>query len=69
MKHLTQEIFEGQPEEVDFVGIDYDGNMNFGIALNPRCSWASERWGGFTKIGDTIENSEYLRLSSLRRKK
>ena len=67
MNELTQDIFINQPNEVNWVGIDYDGLMKFGIAYNPRYTWASERWRGYTQIGDKIENSGYKPLTSLRR--
>lgn len=66
-KALTQEIFDGQPKYVNWVGVDYDGSMNFGVAVNPRYTWASERWRGFTKVGETIYNSKFKPLTSLKR--
>lgn len=67
-KELTQEIFNNQPSEVNWAGVDYDGMLSFGIAINPRYTWASERWRGFTKIGETIENSGYKVLTQINRK-
>jgi hypothetical protein len=67
MKELTQEVFNGQPKEVDWAGVDYDGLLSFGKAINPRYTWASERWRGFDKIGETIENSGFKPLTSIRR--
>lgn len=64
---LTQEIFKDQPLEVDWCGIDFDGLLSFGKAINPRFTWASERWRGFKLIGNTIENSNYEPLTSLKR--
>ncbi len=66
-KELTQEIFKGQPESVDWVGVDYDGLLSFGTAINPRYTWASERWRGFEKVGEPIENTEFKPLTSLKR--
>lgn len=66
-KILTQEIFEGQPESVDWCGVDFDGNLNFGKAINPRYTWGSERWRGFEQIGETIEETNYEPLTSLKR--
>lgn len=68
-KELTQEIFNNKPIEVDWCGVDYDGNLNFGISRNPRYTWASERWRGFEKIGETIQNSGFKPLTSLKREK
>jgi len=34
MNPLTQEVFAGQPDEVNWAGVDYDGLLNFGIATN-----------------------------------
>lgn len=67
MKQLTQEIFEGQPAYVDWAGVDYDGMLSFGIASNPRYTYASERWRGFNLIGETIKNSGYKPLTSIRK--
>lgn len=67
MKKLTQDIFNNQPTNVDWVGVDYDGLLSFGKAINPRYTWASERWRGFELIGDVIENSGYEPLTSLKR--
>lgn len=68
MKQLTNEVFSGQPKEVNWCGVDYDGLLNFGKAVNPRYTWASERWRGFEKIGDPIKNSGYKPLTQLKRK-
>ena len=65
---LTQEVFHNQPKEVDWAGVDYDGLLNFGKAINPRYTWASERWRGFDPIGDPIENSNYITLTEIYRK-
>ena len=67
MKELTQDIFNDKPIEVDWCGVDYDGLLHFGRSINPRYTWASERWRGFEKIGQSIIDSEYKPLSSLRR--
>jgi len=67
MKELTQEVFKGQPNRVDFVCVDYDGLMKFGKAMNPRYPWASERWRGFVLIGDKVPKSGYEPFSSLKR--
>lgn len=67
MKQLTSEIFIGQPIEVDFACVDYDGLLHFGKAINPRYTWASERWRGFDKIGEPVQDSGYEPLTSLRR--
>lgn len=67
---LTQDIFNGQPEKVDWAGVDYDGNLNFGIAgPNVRYPWLSERYRGYEKVGDTIKNSGFKPETSIRRKK
>jgi len=66
MEKLTQEIFEGMPSKVDWAGVDYDGELNFGKAINPRYTWASERWRGFEEY-KTVENTDYERLTSIRR--
>lgn len=65
-KKLTQSVFLGQPKEVDWCGVDYDGLTSFGIKINPRYTWASERWRGFTLIG-VPEKTEYERLTSITR--
>jgi hypothetical protein len=67
MKELTQEIFKNQPVEVNWCGVDYDGLLSFGKAINPRYTWASERWRGFDQIGEAIENSGYEPLTSITR--
>jgi len=64
---LTQEIFNGQPPEVDWAGVDYDGLLSFGKAINPRYTWASERWRGFDLIGEPIVDSGYKPLDCIRR--
>lgn len=64
---LTQSVFDGQPTEVDWCGVDYDGDLNFGKATSPRYTYASERWRGFDQIGETIPNSGYKALTSLKR--
>lgn len=69
MKELTQEVFKGQPKEVDWCGVDYDGTLNFGVMTeNPRYTWGSERWRGFKQIGESRLNTKYKPLTSLRRK-
>lgn len=67
MKKLTQEIFNGQPEKVDWVGVDYDGLLSFGRAINPRYTYGSERWRGFELVGNPIPESGYEPLTSIRR--
>ncbi len=67
-KQLEQKVFNGQPQEVDWCGVDYDGLLNFGKATSPRYTWASERWRGFDLIGKKIKNSGYRALTSLNRK-
>lgn len=67
MKELTQEIFNNQPNEVDWCGVDYDGLLSFGKSINPRYTWASERWRGFDLIGPCVENSGYRPLTELKR--
>lgn len=62
---LIQEIFKNQPQEVNWCGVDYDGTLNFGKAINPRYTWASERWRGFEQIGVSIEDSGYKVLAML----
>ena len=34
MIELTQDIFDNQPETVNWAGVDYDGLLHFGIAIN-----------------------------------
>jgi hypothetical protein len=65
-KKLTQSVFEGQPLEVDWAGVDYDGTLSFGKASSPRYTWASERWRGFDKIGESVI-SDYEPLTSIYR--
>ena len=64
---LGQEVFNNQPKEVDWAGVDYDGLLSFGKSINPRYTWASERWRGFEQIGEAIENSGYKPLTSIKR--
>jgi hypothetical protein len=66
-KELNQEVFRNQPENVNWCGVDYDGLLSFGSAINPRYTWASERWRGFEKVGNSIENSGFKALTSLKR--
>jgi hypothetical protein len=66
-KELTQEVFKEQPKEVDWCGVDYDGKLSFGIAENPRYTWASERWRGFVLIGEPAINTDYQPLTMLYR--
>lgn len=68
-KELTQDVFNNQPSDVDWCGVDYDGLLSFGKAVNPRYTWASERWRGFELIGEPTVNSGYKPLSSLKRDK
>lgn len=67
MKDLTQDVFNGKPPEVDWAGVDYDGLLHFGKAINPRYTWASERWRGFEEIGTPIPNTDYKPLTSINR--
>lgn len=67
MKELTQDVFKGQPKEVNLAGVDYDGLLKFGVAINPRYTWASERWRGFEKIGEPIPESGYKPLTQINR--
>lgn len=67
MKKLTQEVFNNQPENVDWAGVDYDGLLSFGRAINPRYTYSSERWRGFELIGETIAESGYEPLTSIRK--
>lgn len=64
-QELNQEIFNNQPQEVNWAGVDYDGTLNFGIAINPRYTWASEQWRGFEQIGDSVTESGYKPLSHI----
>ena len=66
-EELTQKVFTGQPNEVNWCGVDYDGLLKFGKATNPRYTWASERWRGFDLIGEKIENTKFKRLTSFKR--
>lgn len=67
MKELTQEVFKNQPPEVDWAGVDFDGLLKFGKAVNPRYTWASERWRGFEPIGDPVPDTDYKPLTQIRR--
>jgi len=58
-KELNQSVFQGHPQEVNWCGVDYDGDLNFGKTINPRYTWVSERYGSidFSRIpGDAIVN-------------
>lgn len=67
-EELTQSVFWGQPDKVDWAGVDYDGLLKFGKANNPRYTWASERWRGVDIIGEPIENSNFKTLTMIYRK-
>ncbi len=67
MKKLTQDIFKGQPDTVDWAGVDYDGMLSFGKAINPRYTYGSERWRGFELVGEPIKVSGYEPLTSIKR--
>lgn len=62
---LDQSLFSDKPDEINWCGVDFDGDLNFGIATNPRYTWASERWRGYEKIGETVEKSGYKPLTML----
>lgn len=64
---LTQKIFENQPIEVDWAGVDYDGTLHFGVAINPRYTWASEQWRGFEPVGEPVLNTNYETLTCITR--
>lgn len=66
-KELTQDVFKGQPKDVDWCGVDFDGQLSFGRSINPRYTWASERWRGFDLVGQKIANSGYKPLTQLKR--
>ena len=66
MKKLTIDIFKNQPNTVDWCGVDYDGMLHFGQAINPRYTYSSERWRGFVEI-EKIENSGFEPSTSLYR--
>lgn len=65
MNKLNQDVFIGQTEDVNWCGVDFDGDLNFGISINPRITWASERWRGFIQVGETVHNSGYDVLTSI----
>lgn len=65
-KKLTQEVFKDMPSHVDWAGVDYDGTLKIGRAINPRYTWASEAWRGFEKY-EIIENIDFEPLTSIRR--
>jgi hypothetical protein len=65
MKELIQDVFKVQPKEVNWAGVDYDGLLSFGVAINPRYTWASERWRGFDQIGKVKEDSGYFPLTQI----
>lgn len=67
MNKLTQDIFHNQPDTVDWAGVDYDGMLSFGKAINPRYTYASERWRGFELVGEPIKESGYEPLTSIKR--
>lgn len=67
MKQLTKEIFEGLDSKIDWAGVDYDGLLKFGTAINPRYTWASERWRGFEPLGAERPDSGYAPLTQIRR--
>ena len=64
---LDQLIFDDMPDDVDWAGVDYDGTLHFGKSINPRISWASERWRGYTKVGEPIKNCVFRPLTSINR--
>jgi hypothetical protein len=65
MKELTQGVFEGISFKADWAGVDYDGNLNFGEAINPRVSYNSGRFHSYNKIGETIKTKDIKRESSI----
>ena len=67
-EELTQDIFNDQPDNVNWCGVDYNGTLNFGRKINPRYTWASGIWRGYEKIGESVSNSGYKDLTSLNRK-
>tara|TARA_R110000868_G_scaffold202172_2_gene449695 strand:- start:1317 stop:1529 length:213 start_codon:yes stop_codon:yes gene_type:complete len=67
MIELNQEVFKGKDPQINWAGVDYDGALQFGISINPRYTWASERWRGFKKIGETLQNSGYKPLTQISR--
>ncbi len=66
-KKLTQDVFKGQPDHVNWCGVDFDGLLSYGEAINPRYTWASERWRGFKKTGESVKDSGYEPLTSIKR--
>ena len=65
-KKLTQEVFKGMPSHVNWAGVDYDGTLKIGTAINPRYTWASEAWRGYEKQ-EIIEGTDFQPLTSIRR--
>lgn len=67
VNELTQDIFKDQPAEVDWAGVDFDGLLSFGKAINPRYTHASERWHGFERVGAPVPYSGYKPLTSIKK--
>ncbi len=66
-RELRQEMFNNLPANIDWIGVDFDGLLSFGTALNPRFTYGSERWHGFTIVGTPVKNSPYRPLTSIKR--
>jgi len=63
---LTKELFKDKPDYINWCGVDYDGLLKFGVAKNPRYTWASERWRGIDEVEKyRVENSGFKPLTSL----
>ncbi len=68
MKKLTQKIFDHQPPEIDWAGVDAFGLLSFGKAEYPRYNKTSERWTGFKLLASTVQNSGFKACTSIRRR-
>lgn len=64
---LDQMVFWLESNNVNWAGVDYDGTLHFGKSINPRISWASERWRGYIKIDKPVYDSGYRPLTSINR--
>lgn len=65
MEELTQSIFESISLDADWCGVDYDGDLNYGKAINPRISYNSGRYHSYDKIGATINGTNFKKESSI----
>ncbi len=67
LEKLTQEVFEGQTDDIVVACVDYDGTLKLGTSKHVRYTWAFERWRGSDWI-HSLENSKFTPITMLLRK-